>query len=75
MDNTSGSGSFLVSAVKEGRNFIGIKKNEHTELFKGNKIDYIKKSEERIKLAYNSLSEEDKKYVIKEGLFKENSSN
>lgn len=43
--------------------------------FKGNKIDYIEKSEERIKLAYNSLSEEDKKYIVKEGLFKENISN
>lgn len=72
LDNTSGSGSFLVAAIKEGRNFIGIEKNEHTELFKGKKIDYIKKSEERIRLAYNSLSEEDKKYIVKEGLFKEN---
>lgn len=72
LDNTSGSGSFLVAAIKEGRNFIGIEKNEHTELFKGNKIDYIKKSEERIRLAYDSLSEEDKKHIIKEGLFKEN---
>ena len=75
LDNTSGSGSFLVAAIKEGRNFIGIEKNEHTELFKGNKIDYIKKSEERIRLAYDSLSEEDKKHIVKEGLFKENTSN
>lgn len=75
LDNTSGSGSFLVDAIKEGRNFIGIEKNEHTELFKGSKIDYIKKSEERIKLAYDSLSEEDKKHIVKEGLFKENISN
>lgn len=75
LDNTSGSGSFLVAAIKEGRNFIGIEKNEHTELFKGKKVDYIKKSEERIKFAYNSLSEEDKKHIVKEGLFKENSSN
>ena len=52
-----------------------LKKNEHTELFKGNKIDYIKKSEERIMLAYNSLAEEDKQYIVKEGLFKENSLN
>lgn len=72
LDNTSGSGSFLVAAIKEGRNFIGIEKNEHTELFKENKIDYIKKSEERIRLAYDSLSEEDKKHIVKEGLFKNN---
>lgn len=72
LDNTSGSGSFLVAAIKEGRNFIEIEKNEHTELFKGNKIDYIKKSEERIRLAYDSLSEEDKKHIVKEGLFKNN---
>lgn len=72
LDNTSGSGSFLVAAIKEGRNFIGIEKNEHTELFKGKKVDYIKKSEERIRLAYDSLAEEDKNHIVKEGLFKEN---
>ena len=34
LDNTCGSGSFLVSALLEGRNFIGIEKNEDVALFK-----------------------------------------
>ncbi len=48
LDNTCGSGSFLVSAVLEGRNFIGIEKNDAVHLFKNQKIDYIKICEERI---------------------------
>lgn len=41
LDNTSGSGSFLVAALLEGRNFIGIEKNENVALFKKGDIDYI----------------------------------
>ncbi|TDN29928.1 site-specific DNA-methyltransferase, partial [Lactobacillus crispatus] len=37
LDNTSGSGSFLVAALQEGRNFIGIEKNENVALFKKQK--------------------------------------
>ena len=48
LDNTCGSGSFLVSAVLEGRNFIGIEKNDDVHLFKNEKIDYIKICEDRI---------------------------
>ena len=43
LDNAFGSGSFLVSAIQEKRNFIGIEKNINVELFKNKKIDYIKK--------------------------------
>lgn len=49
LDNTSGSGSFLIAAMREGRNFIGIEKNEDAELFKNKSIDYIKISKDRIK--------------------------
>ena len=42
LDNTFGSGSFLVAALMEGRNFIGIeKKLEDVALFKKEEIDYI----------------------------------
>lgn len=51
LDNASGSGSFLVAAVLEGRKFIGIEKNKGTMLFKKEKIDYVKASRERIKAA------------------------
>ena len=37
LDNTCGSGSFLVSAVLEGRKFIGIEKNKDVYLFKKHK--------------------------------------
>lgn len=67
LDNTCGSGSFLVSAVLEGRNFIGIEKNEDTKLFKKENIDYIEISKNRIIEAYNSLDED-----IKENLYKTN---
>ena len=42
LDNSFGSGSFLVAAIKEKRNFIGIEKNIDAELFKNKKIDYLK---------------------------------
>ncbi len=51
LDNTCGSGSFLVSAVLEGRRFIGIEKNEDVYLFKKQKADYIEISKRRIKEA------------------------
>lgn len=41
LDNSFGSGSFLVAAALEGRSFCGIEKNEDVQLFKKNAIDYI----------------------------------
>ncbi len=51
LDNACGSGSFLVSAVLEGRQFIGIEKNTDVHLFKKRTVDYIQICNERIKLA------------------------
>lgn len=51
LDNACGSGSYLVAAVLEGRHFIGIEKNEQTELFKKEKIDFVKLSRERVERA------------------------
>ncbi len=55
LDNTCGSGSFLVSAILEERNFIGIEKNHGVHLFKDKEIDYIKVCENRIRVAYKTL--------------------
>lgn len=53
LDNTSGSGAFLVAALQEGRNFIGIEKNEDVALFKNHPVDYIEITKSRI---YESLN-------------------
>lgn len=48
LDNTCGSGSFLVSAVIEERNFIGIELNDGSQLFKNEAINLIEESKKRI---------------------------
>ena len=48
LDNTCGSGSFLVSAALEGRVFCGIEKNEDVHLFKKDAIDYIQIAQRRL---------------------------
>jgi site-specific DNA-methyltransferase (adenine-specific)/modification methylase len=60
MDNTFGSGSFLVAALLEGRNFIGIEKNENVQLFKGESIDCLKICKERLKEAWHNIDDETK---------------
>ena len=58
LDNTSGSGSFLISAILEGRNFIGIEKNTNVALFKSNPINYIEITKERIKDVTKKMTKE-----------------
>lgn len=55
LDNTCGSGSFLVAALLEGRNFIGIEKNKDVALFKNKNVDYIDISKSRILDAYEKM--------------------
>jgi len=50
LDNSFGSGSFLVAAALEERDFCGIEKNEDVHLFKKDAIDYMS-------VAYNRLIE------------------
>ncbi|MDR3669180.1 MAG: site-specific DNA-methyltransferase [Ignavibacteriaceae bacterium] len=67
LDNACGSGSFLLSAILENRNFIGIEKNEDVLLHKVHQIDYIK-------LCTNRITEILKKKEIEEhtlSLFKD----
>lgn len=51
LDNTCGSGSFLVAAVLEERKFIGIEKNQEVYLHKKHRTDYIEVCTSRIKKA------------------------
>ena len=48
LDNACGSGSFLVAAAMEGRDYIGIEKNENVMLHKVAATDYIKVCETRL---------------------------
>lgn len=71
LDNAFGSGSFLVSALTEGRNFIGMEKNEDVALFKKGKIDYIEVAKNRLYRAWKTLDEQKKESVAKVNLIKE----
>lgn len=48
LDNSFGSGSFLVAAALEGRDFCGIEKNEDVHLFKKDAIDYLDVAHQRL---------------------------
>jgi len=47
-----------VSAILEGRRFIGIEKNQDVMLFKKNRIDYLKICSQRINDAQNQYKSE-----------------
>lgn len=48
LDNACGSGSFLVAAALEGRQYIGIEKNQNVMLHKVKETDYIKVCKKRL---------------------------
>lgn len=78
LDNTCGSGSFLVAALLEGRNFIGIEKNEGVTLFKKQSVDYIQICKDRLRKAWKSMSESSRKHIYVSSLissFMEDSNN
>ena len=54
LDNACGSGSFLLSAMMEDRQFIGIEKNEDVLLHKVDPVDYIQVCTERIEQTLKS---------------------
>ncbi len=66
----STANSLLVAAVKEGRNFIGIEKNEHTEQFKDTEMDFIDVSTQRVKTAYDELDDAISNTIKKVNLFR-----
>nr|WP_263323790.1 site-specific DNA-methyltransferase [Neobacillus sp. Marseille-Q6967] len=71
LDNTCGSGSFLVAALMEGRNFIGIEKNEDVELFKKVDINYIEICKKRLREAWGNLDERIKSKLHKVNLIED----
>ncbi|MFC6276949.1 DNA-methyltransferase [Psittacicella hinzii] len=48
LDNTFGSGSFLVAAALEKRKFCGIERNQDVSLFKKDAVDYLALSAQRL---------------------------
>lgn len=48
LDNAFGSGSFLVAAHMEGRNYVGIEKNDELKRFKGRDLDCIEVAQARL---------------------------
>lgn len=68
LDNTFGSGSFLLSALLEGRNFVGIEKNKDVHLFKDERIDYIAKAKDRLRKGWLSLEDNNKATIQKSNL-------
>ena len=48
LDNTSGSGSFLIAAALEERRFIGVENNLDAELFKSTPTDFIEVTDKRL---------------------------
>lgn len=71
LDNTFGSGSFLVAALNEGRNFVGIEKNQDVELFKKKRIDYMQLAKERLYSSWLRLSPQLKSYIYETNLIKD----
>lgn len=71
LDNTFGSGSFLVAALEEGRNFVGIEKNEDTNQFKKYKYDLISVASTRLRKSWNALSQSKKKSIASINIIKE----
>lgn len=71
LDNTFGSGSFLVAALMEGRNFIGIEKNEDVTLFKKEPIDYIEVAKQRLYAAWMNLDEPTREHLANINLIKD----
>lgn len=71
LDNTFGSGSFLVAALMEGRNFIGIEKNEDVALFKKDEINYIEVAKRRLFLAWERLDQETRQHIAQTNLIKD----
>lgn len=70
LDNTCGVGSFLISAMLEGRNFIGIELNERSKKFKEQDVSFIEISKERLESYYPSITRESEAHLINVNLIK-----
>lgn len=71
LDNTFGSGSFLVAALLEGRNFVGVEKNKNVELFKKTDIDFIDEAKKRLRDAWIKMDSNSRTTVVLANIIEE----
>lgn len=71
LDNTFGSGSFLVAALLEGRNFVGIEKNMDAELFKESNIDFINEAKKRLRGVWKTMDANSKTTIVSANIIEE----
>ena len=69
LDHAFGSGTFLVAAVLEGRNFTGIERNIATPRFQTQEVDLIEVAKRRLLDTFHELEEPQRGWLAKEGLF------
>ena len=61
----------MKAALMEGRNFIGIEKNENVALFKKDDINYIDVAKRRLFLAWEGMDKKAKRNVAITNLIKD----
>lgn len=64
LDNAFGSGSFLVAALAEGRNFIGIERNAEKTQFKREKVDLIQVASDRLRQTWAALPPRQRGWIV-----------
>jgi len=67
LDNTSGAGSFLVAALREGRNFLGVEINDAPQRFKNADIHLIDVTRRRLTETWSALPESTRETVARCG--------
>jgi site-specific DNA-methyltransferase (adenine-specific)/modification methylase len=70
LDNACGSGSFLVAAIQEGRNVLGIERNLATAQFQKTDIHLIDVCEQRMQDAWQGLTPKTRRHLTASGLFR-----
>ena len=67
LDCCFGSGSFLVGALSEGRNFIGMEQKQQMRMFKNKNVDYVDVARERLRETWSAMEPELRASVARVG--------
>lgn len=63
LDNACGSGSFLVAALAEGRNYVGIELNVRTRQFRRTPVDLVAVAQERLAATLATLPDRQRSWI------------